>query len=168
MFHETSLGAYPRNCVDGSYCNLLYELLQLPHRLLDRDVRARAMYIVEVDRVDAKALQAGLGTLPRIFWRGVDGDIAVRVPLEAKFGGQEDIAASLGVELQPFPDKILAVSVGISGVPVGASELPGTVQDLESLLVRASMINRNISTAERFPVYGFGPEIVRSTYSAAP
>lgn len=72
------------------------------------------------------------------------------------------------MELKPFPDEVLAVAIGIGGIPVGAPELPGAVQDLEPLLIRAGKSNKNVSNTPHSFHLRFVVVIVENAYSAFP
>ena len=96
------------------------------------------MDVVKINLLYPEALQAALNALSAILRGGVDPDTTLSVLLEAELGGEEDVGAAFGVEFEPFPDDVLVITVCIGSVPIGAPELPGSIENLEAFLVGAS------------------------------
>ncbi len=59
--------------------------------------------------------------------------------MKAELGRQEDILPPLGVAFEPGADDNLRVVIDVSRVPVGATELPGPVEDGLAFLIRAGV-----------------------------
>lgn len=100
------------------------------------------MAIEQIDGIDAETLQRSLAALDAICWRAIDVDnrtpALVEAPeLERILRGEEDIAPSLRVQLEPLAHEVLAVPVGTRAVPEYFAELPSSIEDLEPFLVRA-------------------------------
>jgi hypothetical protein len=102
---------------------LLDELLHRADGLLDRDRLVDAVLVVEVDVVDAEALQRGLAGLAHVVRLAVDAEIAaVLAALVAELGGEHDLVAAAG---DRAADELLVGerAVHVGGVEEGAPQL---------------------------------------------
>src|SRR5262245_8143361 len=74
-------------------------LLQLRHganRLLDRHARIDAVLVVDIDRIDAEALQRCITRAPNVFRRSVDAEPRAILPADvAEFRGEDSLTAPI-------------------------------------------------------------------------
>jgi DNA-binding transcriptional regulator LsrR (DeoR family) len=95
--------------------------------------------IEEVNVVNAHLLQAALEAFAEEFGAVVGADVPLALVVDGEFdaelGGQENVGAALGVQLEPLADQGLAVAVAAGRVPVRVAELPGAVQKRQTLFV---------------------------------
>lgn len=91
------------------------------------------MHVVQVDVVNTKPVEALLQGLLAVLRGRVN--ITWTETLDGKLGGKEDVLAALGVQLEPFADEVLVVAVAVRRVPVDAANLPGAVEDFETIFV---------------------------------
>jgi len=95
--------------------------------------------VVEINVIDAHLLQTALEAfaeeLGAVVGRDVPLALVVDCEFDAELGGQEDVGATLGVQLEPLSDQDLAVAVAVGCVPIRIAELPGAVQKRQTLFV---------------------------------
>lgn len=139
------ISASSRKYLSGlSACYVLLERYQGLHGLLDRHYAVEAVDVEDINIVDTQLPKCLVAYLAGILWATVYQklDLLLRGdhPLDAKFGGQENILATFWVSLEPLANEHLAIAVLLSGIPEGRAQLPGPVEDLEALLVRSGVI----------------------------
>lgn len=119
----------------------LLQLSQRLHGLLHGRLPVQTVYIIQIDVIDAQTSEAPLAGLHDVLRRAVDGHIKASVgpgrEREAAFRREHNVPPALGVQLEPRREKVLVVAVDVAGVPVRAAELPGTVEQRETLGVGA-------------------------------
>jgi hypothetical protein len=94
-------------------------LLQLHHGfdgLFDGRNPINPMTIIKVDGVHAESLEALFACSLDVLGISPKGVPSIRLALEGKLGGQENVIA-LARSLNPFTDDILAVTVNVGHVP---------------------------------------------------
>src|SRR5438270_4121617 len=100
-----------------AHVGLLDEAAHRADRVLDRHARVDAVLVVEVDRVDAEPLQAGLARLLHIFGAAVDAIGAAGLAGLAEFGGDDDVVRPA---FEGAAEQLLVVAPAIH---VGAVEM---------------------------------------------
>ena len=97
------------------------------------------MGVQQINVIDAHLLQTALEALVEEFGAAVRPDdqpfLGVDSCPEAELGGQEDVGATLGMQLEPLSNKDLAVGIAVCCIPICVAELPGTVQKRQTLFV---------------------------------
>lgn len=88
------------------------------------------MQIVQINVVEAQALQRRLDGLLGVLLASIDRAPAVRRPLQAKLASEEDVFTLVWVLLEPFPEQLLAVGVHVRAVPVVAAGLVDSIEHL--------------------------------------
>ena len=125
---------------------------ELGHRadgLLDRDGGVDAVLVVEVEVVDAEALEGGVAGGPHVVGRAVDADpAAVGVALVAELRGELDLVAAAGDRLADEP-LVGEGPVHVRGVEEGDAEVEGAVDGVDpGLLVGGAVELRHPHAAE--------------------
>ncbi|KAI6768165.1 hypothetical protein HG530_006174 [Fusarium avenaceum] len=92
------------------------------------------MHVVQINVVNAESLQAALDSLLHILRRSVNHETLIANPY-SKLRCQEDILTALRVQFEPLSDKVLAIAINISCIPVGTAEFPGAIEDLETIFI---------------------------------
>lgn len=97
------------------------------------------MGVVEINVIDAHLLQTALEAfaeeLGAVVRREVPLTLVVDCEFDAELSGQEDVGATLGMQLEPLSDQDLVVAVAVGCVPIRIAELPGAVQKRQTLFV---------------------------------
>jgi hypothetical protein len=95
--------------------------------------------VVEINVIDAHLLQTALKAfteeLGAVIGRDVPLALVADCESDAELGGQEDVGATLGVQLEPLSDQDLVVAVAVGCIPIRIAELPGAVQKRQTLFV---------------------------------
>ena len=138
--------------------DVLLQLEQLLHRLLNRRLPVHAVDVQQINAVHAQPLQTPLALLPAVLGRAVHEQPHAAVLAgphpQAELGGQEDVGAALGVAGKPLAHEFLAVAVHVGRVPVGAAQLPCAVEHGEAVLVGAGWVSHSRSPfSERIKTY---------------
>ena len=105
-----------------------------PHGLLDRHLGVHPVLVVEVDVIDAEALERGLAGPMHVLGAAVDGAVGVVGGVDAELGGELHLVAPAGdraahqalVGLRP---------VHVGGVEQGDAELEGPLDGRDPVLV---------------------------------
>lgn len=101
------------------------------------------MNVENVNIVGTELFQRLFTRRPTIFRGAVDEnlDLAVyNLPAKTKLGREENIMAALGMQRKPLANEHLAVSVSCGGIPEGRSQLPRTIEDLESFVIGSVLV----------------------------
>ena len=113
------------------------EVGQRAERLVDVDLRPRAVHLVEVDVVDLQAAQRVLDLAddPAARAARLVGVLVVHVAVE--LGGQEDVVAAALAGLQRLADDLLGLAAGVDvgGVDDVDAGVEGAVDDRDRLVV---------------------------------
>ena len=126
MMHNTHKG---RDMV------LLFQLRHGLDGLLDGSLSVQAVAVIQVDGLDAQALQTLRTRLLDVFRIRADLPLALGCRVVGELGRQEDFVPLPG-SLEPFADQVFVVVVHVCGIPERLPEFVGPVQDLEALFVR--------------------------------
>ena len=97
------------------------------------------MDVEEINVINTHLLQTALETfgeeLEAVVSRDVPLALVVDCEFDAELSGQEDVGATLRMQLEPLSDQDLAVGIAVGCVPIRIAELPGTVQKRQALFV---------------------------------
>src|SRR5881398_2239538 len=110
------------------------------HRVLDRRVRIHAVLVVEVDRLEAEALQAPVARGAHVLRAPVDGaHPRVVAAHDAELGGDDDLLAPAA---EGAPDQLLVGvrAVHVGGVEEGDAEVERAVDGGDRLVVVARAV----------------------------
>jgi len=113
--------------------NLLLQLRQSLHRLLNRRPHIHPMAIIQVNTLHTQPLQTLLTRLPTVLRAGVHHRSLPlpNMPIR-EFCSQENVFSLFGIGGKPFPDQVFRVLVDVRAVPEGLAELVGPVQNGET------------------------------------
>src|SRR5437764_6831961 len=123
---------------------LLDETAHRADRVLDRHVGIDAVLVIEVDRIDAEALQAGLAGLLHISGAAVDAIGAAGLSGLAELGGDDDFVALGPRELAQRAAKqflVMAPAIHVRAVEMIDAELDGAPQQGLGRLVVARAVS---------------------------
>src|SRR5258706_946780 len=115
---------------------LLEQALHRAHRVLDRRIRVDTVLVVEVDDVDAQALQARLASLHHVIGLAVHALLALGVLGLAELGADDH---ALAAALERFAEQRLVVAPAVH---------VGGVEEVDAL------VERVVDDADRFLVVG--------------
>src|SRR5579859_4090545 len=157
---------------------------QRAHRVLDRHRRIDPVDVVEIDRVHAEALQAGLAALRDVFRPAVRAGAAVGEPDVAELGGQDDLVAPAfdGAADQALVRAVAAVGVG--GIDEIDAELDRAMDGGDGLGLAGIAVDRrhahaaethgaHVEPTQAAALHGHSPNSISlrpslSTFPAAP
>src|SRR6185503_1551794 len=120
---------------ERAHLALLDQLLHRADGLLDRHVRIDAGLVIEVDHVDAEALEAGIAGLLYVFRPAVDALLAVGAFHLPELRHHQRLLAPAVLERPPEQRLVVAPAVHVGRIEVVHAALEGVMDDADGLLV---------------------------------
>lgn len=126
----------------GNTENALFQLSQCLHRLFHRRLIIKPVDIKQINILCPQLFETfGARRAARLGRRIHTPHEATRVGSrrgpQAEFGREENVAAALWVQAEPFAYELLAAAVHVGCIPKGCAEGPGMVEEGELILFGA-------------------------------
>jgi hypothetical protein len=104
------------------------------------------MQIVQIDHIDAQALQRQITTATRVFGTAIDGPVLVGRPCHnAKFCSQ---GHSLAAASEGFADLVLGIAIDVGRVEEIDTQVQGAMDELDGIGLGLHTAGVNVSDAD--------------------
>src|SRR3954453_2515783 len=130
---------------DKPHLAALDEPAHLADRILDRHVGIDPVLVIEVDRIEAEPLQAGIAGLPDIFGAAIDAVGAAGLAGLAELGRDHEVVAPLSLQRAADQLLVLAPAIHVGAVEMIDPEIDRAMDQLHPGLVVA----RPVSAGQR-------------------
>lgn len=98
------------------------------------------MQVVQIDIIGSQSPQTAFSGLTTVLSRGINRQRGDIVTDNTELGGQEDVGATLWMQLEPLANEVLGVAINIGGVPICAADFPRSIEDFEPVLIRPAEV----------------------------